>query len=530
MHTACRETCLPETRVDILQHLFISLTIPYPSHNIIWLRGQVGSGKSTILNTLVQWFSKLRRCGAFLFWDRNDAINNDPRRVIHTLAYQLACFNPIVAEMLVSQMEALPDIMKSPLDEQFRCLVQEPLTALAMNHDLGPIIIVFDAVDECGTQEMRKRLLDVLSASLAKLPATFRFLIASRDEPDIRVSISRLDIDVIDLRTDDESANPDIERLFRRRLVSNSSVFTGCGLPSDWPGNGVILQLVDLAQGLFIWALTTIRFIESRFPQKRLNEVLSSTAHGEAHQHLDDMYRVALAHPFKSSDHDELDTVRSILGAIIVACEPLTDEQLSQLLELELGMVRGILSRLQPLLRWSQGRPSQPLHVSFTDFLCDAQRCRNLQWHIDTSSHHYNVASCCLRFMRRELKFNICGIETSYRRHLEIEGIHERIDRIITHALMYASQYWADHLTLGSSWEPDARLVDEVMDFVNNRLLYWIEVFSLKNQMSKISIILRNARYWAQVGLCLLTDNCRLLTSLYTNRSSTRNSKSWFQR
>ena len=506
MDMAYRETCLPETRVDILQHLFSSLTVPHPSRNIVWLRGQAGSGKSTILNTLVQWFSKLRRRGAFLFWDRNDAINNDPRRVIHTLAYQLACFNPIFAEMLASQMEASPDIMKSPLDEQLRCLVQEPLTTLAVNHDLGPIIIVFDAVDECGTRETRKRLLDVLSANLAKLPAIYRFLIASRDEPDIRVSMSRLDVDVIDLRTDDESTNSDISRLYRRRLVSNASAFTGYGLPPDWPGDGVILQLVDLAQGLFIWAYTTIRFIESGFPKKRLNEVLNLSAHGEAHQHLDNLYQVALAHPFQSSDHDELDTVRSILGAIIVAREPLTDEQLGQLLELELGMVRGILSRLQPLLRWSQGRPAQPLHASFTDFLCDAQRCRDLQWHIDTSSHHYHAASCCLRFMRQELKFNICGIETSYRRHLEIEGIHERIDRTITHALMYASQYWADHLTLGSSWEPDARLVDEVMGFMTHRALYWIEVFSLKNQMSKISTILRNARYWAQVGyVCFLT-------------------------
>ena len=76
--------------------------------------------------------------------------------------------------------------------------------------------------------------------------------------------------------------------------------------------------------------------------------------------------------------------------------------------------------------------------------------------------------------MQRKLKFNICEIKTSHRRHQEIEGIQERIDQAVTHVLMYASLYWADHLTLGSS-EPDLRLVDEVMDFVKNRLLFWIE-------------------------------------------------------
>ena len=124
MDMTYRDTCLPETRVNILQHLFSSLTVPHPSRNIVWLRGQAGSGKSTILNTLVQWFSKLRRRGAFLFWDRNDNINNDPRRVIHTLAYQLACFNPAFAQPLVSRVNMSPSIIRSM--SNFAALLRDP--------------------------------------------------------------------------------------------------------------------------------------------------------------------------------------------------------------------------------------------------------------------------------------------------------------------------------------------------------------------------------------------------------------------
>jgi len=494
-----REICLPETRENILQELFVSLTVPDPSHRVIWLRGLAGSGKSTILNTMAQCFSKLHRRGAFLFWDRNDAVNSDPRRVIRTLAYQLACFNPAFAETLVSRVNMSPSIIESPLDEQFRCLVEEPLASLAAKHDLGPIIIILDAVDECGTRETRKKLLDALSIGLAKLPTMFRLIIASRNEPDIRVSISRLDITVIDLGIDDDRTKLDILRLFQRRLV-DTPAFVDYDLPTNWPGDAVVRQLVDRAQGLFIWASTTIRFIESGDPDERLNKVLSASAHGEPHHELDDLYRVALVHPFNSSDQRELDAVHSILGAIVVAREPLTDEQLGELLGLKLGTVRGILSRLQPLLLWSRGKSAQLLHTSFTDFLCDPERCHDPQWHTNISTHHYILASCCLQLMQQKLKFNICGIETSHRRHQEIEGIQERIDQAITHVLMYASQYWADHLTLGSSSEPDLRLVDEVMDFVKNRLLFWIEVFSLKNQMSRISIILRKATDWAKVG------------------------------
>ena len=208
--------------MNILQDLFVSLTVPNPSHNITWLHGPAGSGKSAILNTLDQCFSRLRRRGAFLFWDRNDAVNSEPHRVIRTLAYQLACFNPTFADTLASLVSAEPDIMRSSLDEEFRRLVQEPLTSLAKRHDLGPIIIILDALDECGTVETRRGLLDVLSIRLAKLPKTFRLLIASRDEPEIRVSLSCLDIDERDIQANHESTKCDISRLFQRRLVSDA--------------------------------------------------------------------------------------------------------------------------------------------------------------------------------------------------------------------------------------------------------------------------------------------------------------------
>jgi len=505
MDMAYRETCLPETRVDILQDLFISLTVPDPNHNIIWLHGPAGSGKSTILNTLSQCFIKLHRCGATLFWDRNDPVNSDPCRVIHTFAYQLACFNTVFADALASSVATEPNIMTSSPNEQFRCLVQEPIDTLAERHVLGPIIVIFDALDECGTAETRQRLLDVFFVCLAKLPNMFRFLIASRDEPGIRDSISRLDIGERDVPINDESTRSDISHFFQRRLVCPT--LGGYRLPPSWPADQVIKRLVDLAQGLFIWASTSVRFIESGIPQDQSKRVLDATAHGKPHRKLDDLYHIALVHPFNSRDRNELDTVRSILGAIVVARKPLTDEHLSQLLELELGVVQGILSRLQPLLQWSEGKPAQPLHASLIDFLCDSTRCDDPQWHIDACSHHNTLASLCFRVM---LKFNICGIESSHQRHLEIEGIQERINQVITPLLMYASEHWADHLELGSSSAPDSNLMHGTTEFIKNKFLYWIEVFSLKNQMSRIFGILYKAVDWAKVRhVCqLATANC----------------------
>lgn len=103
--------------------------------------------------------------------------------------------------------------------------------------------------------------------------------------------------------------------------------------------------------------------------------------------------------------------------------------------------------------------------------------------------------------MKQDLKFNICDIETSFCRHQEIQGIRSRIDKAVTPLLMYASQYWAEHLELGSIAESESpRLVGELMEFIMDRLLFWVEVFSLKNQMSTISVILRKATNWAKAS------------------------------
>lgn len=492
MEAAEREMCLPGTRVDVLRDVFISLIHPNAPKNVIWLRGPAGSGKSTILNTLAHYSLQLCRQGAFLFWDRNNPENSNPRHVIRTLAYQLARFDTTFARELDTQIKTRPSIAESPLDSQFQYLLQKPLAALSENCKFGPIIIVLDALDECGTSESRRQLLKALSTGLATLPKVFRIVIASRDEPDISDALFYLDPEVHDVPVADESSL-DIRLFFQKRLDTSASR----RLRPSWPSEEVLQRLVTLSGGLFIWASTTIRFIESGPAEERLEKVLMASAYGPSRARLDDLYKVALTHPFRAYDRKELEYVRSILGAIVVAREQLTEEQLSRLLDLQTGIIQDVLSRLQPLLHGGHGLPVRILHASFIDFL---ERGQDPKWHIITSTHHLDLAFYCLRVMEHELKFNICGIETSYYRNKDVGDIQERVGRAISPTLMYASRYWADHLESGSAQEKSLHpLADAIREFFNHRLLYWIEVFSVTERVSTIPGILRKASRWAKV-------------------------------
>jgi len=348
--------------VDILRALFTSLMDLTADKNIVWLRGPAGSGKSTILNTLTHYTFQLCRRGAFLFWERSKTDNGEPHRVIHTLAHQLARFDPIFAQELETQVTTRPHVMESSLDSQFQYLLAEPLAALTAKHDFGPLILILDALDECGTSESRRQPLNTLLPGLAKLPKVVRVLIASRDEPDIHAALSRLNPDTYDVPMGDRSTSLDIKLLFENRLASNINASTSGHPPPEWLGAEAIRRLVGLSGGLFIWASTTIRFIESGPCKDRLNKILSASAHRRSHAKLGDLYMIALTHSFDSYADDELEYVHSILGAIIVAREPLTDEQLGRLLKLDIDVVQDVLSRLQPLLQGGHGRPVQFLH------------------------------------------------------------------------------------------------------------------------------------------------------------------------
>jgi hypothetical protein len=57
-------------------------------------------------------------------------------------------------------------------------------------HTHGPVIIILDALDECGDPVSRKSLLSLLAQELTKLPPFFRFLITNRREADIDAALS----------------------------------------------------------------------------------------------------------------------------------------------------------------------------------------------------------------------------------------------------------------------------------------------------------------------------------------------------
>src|ERR1700685_609660 len=94
MEASGRSECLPSTRQDILSEIVDWATKPSGDHNIFWLYGLAGAGKSTLSTTIASYFRDLGRLGAFVFFDRAFPERSHPSKVIRTIDYRLGLFDP----------------------------------------------------------------------------------------------------------------------------------------------------------------------------------------------------------------------------------------------------------------------------------------------------------------------------------------------------------------------------------------------------------------------------------------------------
>ncbi|CAG8721578.1 9303_t:CDS:2, partial [Acaulospora colombiana] len=251
------------------------------------------------------------------------------------------------------------------------------------------------------------------------------------------------------------------------------------GLESQWPGSDVIEGLVEKAAGLFIWARTVIRLISRGEPRGQLRRIMQGRNTGN----ISNLYSLILDISFANPTKEEINAFQAIMGSIILAKSPLSVSTLHHLLLIEESIIFYIINGLYSVLE-----PKKTLriaHQSFADFLIDEKECPPT-FYIQIEQQKENLTVACLKTMQKELRFNICQIQSSYLRNSDIPGISKIIERNISSHLCYSCWYWTDHLI---SRGHDSNICEELRWFMNNQFLFWLEVMSL----TAISILYKDS-------------------------------------
>jgi len=167
------------------------------------------------------------------------------------------------------------------------------------------------------------------------------------------------------------------------------------------------------------------------------------------------------------------------------------DPEMAELVELVVDELHAVLYVKDDRVLW--------YHASFPDFIFSQARSgdillspdsRIVDMHCDEAAHHAHLFRSCFRIMKTHLRFNICDLPSSFLLDSEVPDLNDRIRAKIGDGLRYSCLHFAHHLAQTSS--DDGRR--EIGDFLQLKVLFWIEAMNLLDSRARCTPILQQAR------------------------------------
>jgi len=496
-----RRGCLRGTRETVLSEIELWIS-DYNSSPVFWLNGLVGTGKSTIAQTISERSFADGLLGASFFCSRDFKDRSNLHFVFPTLAFQLAHSYPTFRSILIPLLQSNPDIEHESLYNQMEKLIVGPLRLAGIS-----TVIVIDALDECKDEESSSVILSVLGRFVNQIPRV-KFFITGRPEARIKTGF-RLPLLV-------DSTNIFVLHDVHPSLINNDiwlflkhelSELAQQRQIDGWPSSQDLDMLCHRAAGLFVYAVATVKFLDSkaRLPTQQLKTIVGlpdCTGHEgktrfNSNMTLDSLYTSILQMAFGEEGPDVHHKVHSTIGAIVTLVNPLPPSGIAELIDLDPAEVILLLTLVQSLLVLSEelNQPVKPFHKSFTDFITDPSRCTDTRFCISIGHLHSELAINCLRVMNDRLEKNLLSLP-DYALNSEVEDLEARISSCIGVALQYACQSWHIHLTRAGG--DVASVVSRLYVFLKEKFLAWLEVVSVLGTTRGAIVALETLMHWLQ--------------------------------
>ncbi len=472
------------------------------SERSLVLFGQAGTGKSSIAHEIAHRFDKMHRLTSSFIFLRKEQSKREAYHLFTTLARDLSdrypSFKTALGRVINDNSSLRVGTGTRDYGTLFESLILEPLKDL---HIVGPILVVIDALDESGDVTGENGLHTFLPKALSKLPSNFRVLITSRPDHDIESAFvgDRLASVKIKYTNDSELAattHDDILAFLKEKLPSD-----------EFRKYGEALAI--RAEGLFQWAAVARGYILNPpeffgFSKKKcIEHLLRLTADRHRRDPLDELYKDVLEGYFTQQESRLL--FQSVVGQLITSFEPLTIHSLTTLRQHasfdgdDRDAVVILLRRLGSLLSnvnsSDEDLPIIPLHTSFRDFLTNKKKSG--EFFVSLRDAHCQLAHSCLGLLLKDLKFNICSLESSYLANKDVEDLHTRVVKHVPPALLYASRFWDDHLER-IDFETD--LFVQLRIFFEKKFLFWLEALSVTSNVGLASPALSALNVWLASG------------------------------
>ena len=512
-----RRGCLTGTRETVLDEIE-SWTKDFDRSPVYWLNGVAGTGKSTIAQTTAERVFANGQLGASFFCSRDFEDRSNLRLIFPTLAIQLAFKYPDFRSVLIPLLQLDPDIGYESLHNQMERLVVVPLKEKGIS-----TVIIIDALDECVDYEPQSTILSVMGQLVEEVPKV-KFLITGRPEPRIqsgfRLQLLKPLTDVFVLHDIERSTIDADIQLF---LTHHLSELAHRHQLDGWPSPTHINLLCQRAAGLFVYAVATIKFLDSttHLPSKQLDVIANlpecTTPEGRTQFKpnitLDTLYTSILQAAFSEEALDAFTNIQSTIGTLILLANPLPPAGIAELVGLGPKEVMLFLKAIQSLLMLNEDPtiPVKVFHKSFPDFITNPIRCLDKRFYIPPGNLHYELALNCLRLMNERLEQNMLSLP-NYALNSEILDLSKRAEDQISDSLQYACKSWYNHLI--ETREDVTNITTALNCFLEENFLAWLEVLSVLGAARNAVVALETLILWLEevcLGLMLMSPNTDML-------------------
>jgi hypothetical protein len=451
--------CQPGTRTAILADINQWAMDAEATEKIYWLKDAAGTGKTTVTATCSRdWQVKQTLAGRFFFTPNSEG-SSGIDRFCTTVAKDIAFLVPLLDDVITAALDEFSK-RRCGFHEQFERLIVKPLQSLELSH---PVVLIFDALDNCDT-EGRRLLLSCLLEHLPNI-SHVKVLLTSRPSPDIIGILSKSTLvrgqevqllDIYDeLRTD--------VRIYIHSTLTRLD-------------NQEQEKVVEYSGGLFIVAATACRMLRlSSQPAKLLNKLITANSK----DHLDELYLEVLRQAvWNGGAHEKM---MSVLQIIIVTFQPVSINTISYFLAAKFDVGKFVQDLGAVLKDGHPERPIKVIHPTFREFLAEFERANGFL--VNKPSSHSLTAIGCLDTLEKLLRYDTLGLRSTHRllpRNCEVENLEKRVNAATTAALRYASSYWAYHVAASQN---DPKVWLRALDFLSTKLLNWIELMSWRGSL-----------------------------------------------
>ncbi|PPQ90578.1 hypothetical protein CVT25_015150, partial [Psilocybe cyanescens] len=379
-----REVCTPGTRVRILGDIVTwAKNTSSDSPNVYWLFGRAGSGKTTISYSVARRFefagdpNDTIILGGNFFCSRQFEESRLSKCIIRTVVHHLAHKCRAFADQL-SDFDTVNQNVHAQLEDLLIGPWQASKPARCHDPSKPPLhyLVIIDALDEIdgtGGSEFLRELLDVIDKNENRLQG-LKFFVTSRPDPDLVRYVDSLKSKQL-YRLEEvppDEAQDDIRTYLTAEL-------------RHFVGGEEIKGLVELTAGLFIYAATVVKYLETReqseqqtflttllAPSNAFN--LQSLSNEMPFTLLDTLYSQILNEAFRNftPEQNGWKVRRSILHTFLCTAERTSTSVVANLLftSKNTDVAEKLLSDLHAVLYRKDGRVLT-YHKSFSDFIFD---------------------------------------------------------------------------------------------------------------------------------------------------------------